>query len=94
MYWDRILAGVGEAHHQEREKMQHVAADGHGGKPLSAHELPDDDHIHHVIDRLEQVGTEQGECKDEKKPGDAALSEVPDQRIGRFTGHFFRLLNI
>ena len=58
------LSGVGEAHHQKCEEMQHVAADGYCGKSLSAHKLPDDDHIHHVVDRLEQVGAEQGECKD------------------------------
>ena len=50
------LPGVGEAHGDEGDQHEHLAADGHGGKPLCADETADYHHIHHIVHHLEQPG--------------------------------------
>ena len=59
--------------------MEHIAANGYCRESFSAHKASNDDHIHHVIDGLQQVGAEQRKRKNQKKPGDAALGEIPNQ---------------
>ena len=51
------LTGIGKAHDQKREEMQHVAANGDSGKTVFSNKLTDNHHIDHVIKGLQQIGT-------------------------------------
>ena len=53
------LTGVGKAHGQKQRQMHHVAANGHGGKAGLSDELTDDDHVHHIVNGLQQVAQQQ-----------------------------------
>ena len=77
---DDHLPGVGKAHRHEREKVAHVAADGHGRKPDLAERPADDDHVHHVVDDLQQIRQKQRQREDDELLHDAAASEIGNVR--------------
>ena len=76
---DQNLAGVGEAHGDEGDEHHHLAAHGDRGKTAGAHHLPNHDHIHHVVDHLQQPGQEKGHGKAEERSRNAACGQIPDQ---------------
>ena len=69
---DQNLSGVGQAHGDEGDEHHHLAADGNGGETAGADHLADDDHIHHVVDHLEEAGKEKGRSKTKQRSRNAA----------------------
>ena len=53
------LSCVGKAHSHKGDQHQHFAADGNGGQAARADKVADHDHIHHVVDHLQESGQEQ-----------------------------------
>ena len=53
------LPGVGKAHGDKGDQHQHLAADGHGGQALRAHEMADHHHVDHVVHHLQEAGQQQ-----------------------------------
>ncbi len=63
VHGDDDLAGIGEAHGQEGQQSQYVAAHGDAGQAGGAHHLTHHDHVHQIVDSLQQVGQEQRDGK-------------------------------
>ena len=76
---DQDLSCVGETHGDKGDEHHHLAADGNGGKAFRTDHLANDDHVHHVVDHLEQAGEEQGHGKTEQRSRNAAGRQVADQ---------------
>ena len=75
------LPRVGKAHGHEGDQHQHFTADGHGGKTLCADKVADNDHIHHVVDHLQQAGKEQRHRERQQRLRHAACRQIPDQCV-------------
>ena len=78
---DQDLAGVGKAHGHESDQHQHLAADSYGGQAFRADEVADDDHVHHVVDQLQQAGEEKRQRKRDQRTRYAARRQIPDNRL-------------
>ena len=69
---DQNLAGVGQAHGDEGDEHHHLSAYGNGRETAGADHLADNDHIHHVVDHLEETGKEKRRSKAEQRSRNAA----------------------
>ena len=75
---DQHLSGGGEAHGHEGQQMQHIAADGYRRHAGAADILPDNNHIHDVVDGLEGIGHKQGKGKLQQQLRNAAAGQISD----------------
>ena len=78
------LSRVGKAHGHKGDQHQHFAADGNGGQAVCADEVADNDHIHHVVDHLQQAGQEKGHRKRQQRLRYAPCCQIPDQCVLSF----------
>ena len=78
---DDDLPGLSEAHGDEGQKVHEVCADGHGGQTGAAHELPDNDHVHDVVEELEEIRQNEGDGKTDQLAGYAADRQIVDHGV-------------
>ena len=70
------LGGTGEAHSDETEKGLHVAADGQAGQTGLAYHLTHHNHIHYIVEHLQQVGHKQREGEGQHSRQNFALCKI------------------
>ena len=73
---DDDLTGVGKAHGDKGEEIHQIPAHGYGGQADLSHHMAHDDHVHHVVHRLEKTGQEERRREAEQGRGDRPRGEI------------------
>ena len=72
------LPGRGKANTNEGKQVDYVTADRHGRGARLADHVANDDHIHHVVNDLQEVGKQQGPGEGDQLFGNVSLCKVLD----------------